>query len=303
MDDPKGGLSAQVSLTIAYTIFAAVGALLWIFPKFGEGGFFWTLSLPLALIFIYTACRSVAPASLGHRDVQFGFAIPNLVMWIIGRRIMNASLPESDLSWSASAMSWFTRIWLYASIIAVLTAFILRRISPRPPEHLVEEPPAEDASSDSSASDDVGDSTDSALEDKVPHELAPSAPAAPLAPSRPALVTATLSGASFPEVMTLLEVASSLDATESPASLLLEISPTGMTLSSAGLEIGTVSGTWSGTQALRARLSAQEARRELLSFSPAPATLTVQIRLEGESVVELRADRSVQRVSLAAARA
>lgn len=117
---------------------------------------------------------------------------------------------------------------------------------------------------------------------------------------RPVEKTATVSGASFEELTTLVEVATSLSGPSSANSLLLSATPTGLELAAAGTEIGTVAGTWNGAEPLRVRLSAHETLEALSSFSPSPETLSVRFRLGDETAVEVRDDKSVRRFALSA---
>lgn len=133
----------------------------------------------------------------------------------------------------------------------------------------------------------------SALEQSSASEPAPA--------PRPVEKTATVSGASFVELTTLVEVATSLSEPSSATSLLLSATPTGLELAAAGTEIGIVAGTWNGAEPLRVRLSAHETLEALSSFSPSPETLSVRFRLGDETAVEVRDDRSVRRFALSAA--
>ncbi|MEY8654543.1 hypothetical protein [Brachybacterium paraconglomeratum] len=132
----------------------------------------------------------------------------------------------------------------------------------------------------------------SALEQSSASEPAPA--------PHPVEKTATVSGASFVELTTLVEVATSLSEPSSATSLLLSATPTGLELAAAGTEIGIVAGTWNGAEPLRVRLSAHETLEALSSFSPSPETLSVRFRLGDETAVEVRDDRSVRRFALSA---
>lgn len=347
MNGPTWTLGAQQRLASAFTLFTTVGAFFWVFPKFGEGGLLWLFSLLPAAFFVFFSYYVIAPVTRGENDIRGASTFIVVVMWLIGRFIMNAALPVTGRSWTASTMAWLTSSWGFALIIAALAAALLRRIGRERTDESSTSTSANDvirtgsdghlplASNVAAAARPAGGvpsstpappQTRTVPNPSAPHPVsqqatAPSnrsttaaetahhsaharkAPQHQPTPPRPSPMTAALTGASFPEVMTFLEVASSLDESGSETSLVLDLSPAGLTLSASGLEIGTVSGTWSGTRALRARLSAQEARRKLERFTPAPATLTVLLRLDGETVVEFRADHSVQRVSLEAARA
>jgi hypothetical protein len=117
---------------------------------------------------------------------------------------------------------------------------------------------------------------------------------------RPVERTATVSGASFVELTTLVEVSTSLSEPSSATSLLLSATPTGLELAAAGTEIGIVAGTWNGAEPLRVRLSAHETLEALSSFSPSPETLSIRFRLGDETAVEVRDDRSVRHFALSA---
>ena len=132
----------------------------------------------------------------------------------------------------------------------------------------------------------------SALEQSSASEPAPA--------PHPVEKTATVSGASFVELTTLVEVATSLSEPSSATSLLLSATPTGLELAAAGTEIGIVAGTWNGAEPLRVRLSAHETLEALSSFSPSPETLSVRFRLGDETAVEVRDDMSVRRFALSA---
>jgi hypothetical protein len=336
---PSRARNVQQALAITYALFTAVVALMWVLPKFGEGGFAWLLTLPVALLFPLLTYVALFPDD-GPDPFwqQIAFAVVLAVAFFFGQWIAAVSLPEQNRSGTAAAMLTLTATWRNCGLFVLLVsgALTLLRRSRSNREALVPVaaamPHGAGVAAVPAPSPLLASNRDAALDwepgEQTPHHSRPepvrSHPAAtpqsalnaisagnsaqnppvtaprmrPEQETRPAMAVATVSGASFYELTTLVEIADSLGAPDPSTSLLLSGSPAGLDVAAAGMDLGTVRGAWSGLRPLRVHLSAREMMQALATLSPAPETLTLRFRVGDETAIVVQADGSVQRFAL-----
>lgn len=343
MDDPSGVRGARTSLAIAFTIFTALVALLWVLPK-SPGGGFWLFTLPAALLFPYFTYRVIAPRSAERTSTDAVVMVAALVVLYLGGVLVSSlALPDQNVSGAAATMESLTVQWRTYGLWTLVVVGVLKLVERSKPGSSAPETSSELRSEIEVDASGEAASAKAPASGRVPIDpirpgplvqaqpVPQPAPIRPLTASRPAAAplehsaparsvqvgasaqpptsaprpverTATVSGASFADLTTLVEVATSLSHPSSSTSLQLSATPAGLGLAAAGTEIGTIPGAWSSVEPLRVRLSAHETREALGSLSPSPETLSIRLRLDDETAVEFRDDRSARRFALSAVR-
>lgn len=125
MDDPSGVRGARTSLAIAFTIFTALVALLWVLPK-SPGGGFWLFTLPAALLFPYFTYRVIAPRSAERTSKDSVVMIAALVVLYLGGVVVRSlALPEANLTGAAATMESLTETWRTYSLWTLLVVGVL----------------------------------------------------------------------------------------------------------------------------------------------------------------------------------
>ena len=328
MDRASAVRGARRTLAIAFTLFTALVALLWVIPK-DPGGGFWLLTLPAALLFPCCTYMVIAPETEERTAEDARTASGLLISMILGGMLIQ-SLVFGDrvLSGAADTMQWLTTVWRYIVIVMLVIVAILKKLGTSPSEPAFVAPASATGPSSLLQAPARPPMVARPAAMPTPAPLTRSAGTGPTAPtlyppvsspgrpseSRPARApgptptprsrerTATISGASFTELTTFVEVATGLSAPDSPTSLLLSATPAGLELSAAGMEIGTVTGTWHDAAPLRVQLSVRDTLHRLASLSPLPDAVSLVFRLGDQTSVEVRDDRSGRSLALPAVR-
>lgn len=117
-------------VSIPMTLFTAVTAALWAFPKVSaEGGALWLLSLPVGALFVYLTHRITAPPR-EKRSIAVPIALTfGLVLLYFGGIVLGSlSLPADTLSNLSVIMMGLTFLWPSLGLLALLSMGILKVI-------------------------------------------------------------------------------------------------------------------------------------------------------------------------------
>jgi hypothetical protein len=343
MNDSDATRGARKSLAIVLTLGTAVGSVLWVLPKSGEGGLAWLLSLPAAIMFPYLTYRLVAPPRAPRSAwVPVGLAISLGVLWFGGLVIASNALPGpvlSELGTTIVATMIFWPIFVTGALIIIGVLKISDRASARRATRAASAAPAPAQPVMPGSPAHLTGSSPPVDPGQRPREHAPEQQHPVLAPQRSAASPApapmtyrapesaaagaratetssasapaegertggspTLSGISFLELSTLVEIAASLEDADNPTMMLLTFTDGGIEVTAAETEIGTVAGSWSGTATVRTLQSARSTLEALSGLEPAPSTVTLRPPVSDLVDLEVLAD-TAQNVSVEAVRA
>lgn len=333
---------ARRVISVALTVVTALIALLWAWPKFGEGGFAWTISAPAGIGFTYLVHLLTAPRR-SSRSIWVPIGITSLLtlLWFVG--LMIAALatpvesPESTLSGQFVALAMAILLWpavMAGGLIVILILKLAERAgnggakrarpavpSPSAPAMPVTQsspafisgssPPTGPVPTHSSRhsaaslqprmpsaaatprhpgtlSSAAGSSAPQEA-DPVPHAPHPSSPTRTPAKSEPVAADVPLH-----ELSTLVEVAVSLGQDDASSALTLEFGDGGVTVSADGVPLGSVDGSWNGTEGVCATVLAADVLRGLRSFDESTSLVSIVPGATDISNTEFRAVGSDQ---------
>lgn len=310
-------------LSVPFTLVTAVGAVLWAWPKSGEGGFLWLLSLPVGLGVVYLAHRLTAPPreprSVGVPiALAAGLGALNLGGAVLGSMVLPADAP-SDLAMAMMAMTFFWWVFAVPAVLIIAVLKLVDRVVRRSWERSARErdvsgktsmpAPMSAAAPMGAAGADDGTAVSATNGMSAPSLSPAPSPAAVTAPSpapspssAPHPGRAALSGVPFLELSTLIEIAASLEEAPNPTMMLLTFSADGVEVAAAETELGTVEGRWNGHGTVRTLQSARALHEALSGLSSAPTTLTLQPPEDDDENLEICADTG-QRLTAEAVRA
>lgn len=323
---PAGGLPVNdISATriirwivsVPFTVVTAVGAALWAWPKPGEGGFLWLLSLPVGLGFVYLAHRLTAPPraprSVGVPiALAAGLGVLNFGGAILGSMVLPPDSP-SDLAMAMMAMTFFWWVFAVPAVLIIAVLKLVDRMVRRSQERSASErdvsgqtvmatPMDTAAPMGAVGSDDEASvSATNGMSAPSPASVTAPAPAPSPAPA-PLPGRAALFGVPFLELSTLVEIAASLEEASNPTMMLLTFTADGVEVTAAETELGAVEGRWDGHETVRTLQSARALQEALSGLSPAPTALTLQPPEDDDEDLEISADTG-QRIAAEAVRA
>ena len=302
-------------VSVPFTLVTAVGAALWAWPKSGEGGFLWLLSLPVGLGVVYLAHRLTAPPreprSVGVPiALAAGLGALNLGGAVLGSMVLPPDSP-SDLGIAMMAMTFFWWVFAVPAVLIIAVLKLVDRMVRRSQERSASERdvsgqtvmPAPMGTADpmgAVGSDDeaaVAAATGMSAPSPAPSPTSVTVPAPAPLPGRAALF-----GVPFLELSTLVEIAASLEEASNPTMMLLTFTADGVEVTAAETELGAVEGRWDGHETVRTLQSARALQDALSGLSPAPTTLTMQPPEDDDEDLEISADTG-QRIAAEAVRA
>lgn len=311
MNDVSATRIIRWIVSVPLTLVTALGAVLWAWPKPGEGGVLWLLSLPVGLGFVYLTHRLTAPPRKPRNigmpiALVAGLGALNLGGAALGSMVLPADAP-SDLALAMMAMTFF---WSGLALPALLIIGVLKlvdRIMRRSQEEAavgralsgqtsMPVPAGTDRFGERAPAPATAESSEPSPPSGPAHAPVPSPAPAPT-PGRPAMTEVP-----FLELSTLVEVATSLEETTNPTMMLLTFTADGVEVTAAETELGTVEGRWSGHGTMRTLQSSRALQEALSALSPAPSTLTLQPPEDDHGDLEITAD-SGQRITAEAIRA
>ena len=303
-------------VSVPFTVVTAVGAALWAWPKSGEGGFLWLLSLPVGLGFVYLAHRLTAPPraprSVGVPiALAAGLGVLNLGGAILGSMVLPPDSP-SDLAMAMMAMTFFWWVFAVPAVLIIAVLKLVDRMVRRSQERSASErdvsgqtvmatPMDTAAPMGAVGSDDEASvSATNGMSAPSPASVTAPAPAPSPAPA-PLPGRAALFGVPFLELSTLVEIAASLEEATNPTLMLLTFGAGGVEVTAGETELGTVEGSWNGNGTVRSMQSASALQEALSRLTPTSNSLTLQPPVDDEDL-EISADTG-QRVAVEAVRA
>ncbi|MGP9844015.1 hypothetical protein ACT3UL_06995 [Brachybacterium sp. 107] len=331
------GIARRV-VSVALIVLTALTALLWAWPKFGDGGFLWALSVPAGVGITYLVHLLTAPRrSRRSIWVPIGIIAVLAMLWFGGLIVATLASPIETPTDTPSdqimLLLLVMLLWPFLIAGGLLVLLVLKvgeRIGNRtatskkqagrapgtPAMPLTHGSPSIiSGSSPPSAPVQMHNSFSPSEPSQTRTHSATSAIPGPVPgssdginrdPNAPDATPAgtrdhagpVATGIPLQELSTLAEVAVSLGQDDASSALTLEIGGSGITVSADGVPLGSVNCVWTGSAGASATALASEVLHGLRSFAAQTARITIIPGATEISNLEFRAVGSDQRFTV-----